>query len=107
MLKELQQSLINKEKDLQIVNSLISLKSNKDYQTIFDNYLFKDKVLEITSKLRFGSEIENGIYLKQLESLTELKLLINGMSTKREAIQQDIIEIRDMINNYMFNDSNE
>jgi len=107
MLEELQLSLTKKEKDLQIVNSLISLKNNKDYQTIFDNYLFKDKILEITSKLRFGSEIENGIYLKQLESLTELKLLINSMSTQREELQQDIIEIRDMITNYMFNDSNE
>jgi hypothetical protein len=107
MLEELQLSLTKKEKDLQIVNSLISLKNNKDYQTIFDNYLFKDKILEITSKLRFGSEIENGIYLKQLESLTELKLLINGISTQREELQQDIIEIRDMITNYMFNDSNE
>jgi hypothetical protein len=108
MIEELVEQLSIKEKHLQLVNSLISLQNNTDYKVVFEDYLFKDEILNITSKLRFGSEIQNNIYLKQLESLTELKLLIKDLSRSKHRTEIDITEIKQMIENYMFgNTANE
>lgn len=106
-LNETSADLANKENRLQLVNSLLVLQNNKDYKKVFDNYLFKDRILELSYKLKFSTQEENTFIIKELESLSELKLLLDNLIKEEQSIKADISATKELVSKYMNNNEEE